>query len=206
MSTISSGADWKERLTQRLEPLLKSSTLLEDASAYQGIPFILFHYPPTAEAELRGEARRLATRVEASTQRKVVSLSMADLLWDAVRKAHPPDGKALFEAERTLDADSQSARLELVADHVRAIVSEAYPLPAMIAERAKGLDPKRDILFLTRVGALFPVYRASALLENLMGTVRVPTVLFYPGARSGTNSLRFMDSLDALHSYRHKIF
>lgn len=39
-----------------------------------------------------------------------------------------------------------------------------------------------------------------------MGAVRVPTVLFYPGSRSGTNSLRFMDSLDAVHSYRHRIY
>jgi hypothetical protein len=206
MSTILSGADWKARLTDQLEPLLKSPTLLADASAYQGVPFVLFHYPPTAELELRREVQALAKRVEGKTRRKILILSMADLLWEAIQKAHPPDARALFDAERTAAADSQTSRLEMVTEHVRAILSEEHPLPDRISQRARDLSPEKDILFLVRVGALFPVYRASALLENLMGTVRVPTVLFYPGARSGTNSLRFMDSLDALHSYRHKIF
>jgi len=90
--------------------------------------------------------------------------------------------------------------------HILSMADEIVPLPAMIRERAAGLAPDKDLLVLTRVGALYPAYRASALLENLMGAITVPTILFYPGTRSGTNSLRFMDSLDALHSYRHKIY
>jgi hypothetical protein len=97
-------------------------------------------------------------------------------------------------------------RLERLQETIRSIVSEVCPLPELIKERADGLDAKKNILFLTRVGALYPAYRASALLENLMGDVKVPTILFYPGTRTGTNTLRFMDSLEALHGYRHKIF
>ncbi len=67
-------------------------------------------------------------------------------------------------------------------------------------------DPLRDIVFILRTGALFPVYRTFSLLEQLKGRVHVPTVLFYPGDLDGAAGLRFMGVLDAEHNYRPKIF
>ena len=67
-------------------------------------------------------------------------------------------------------------------------------------------DPLRDIVFIVRAGALFPVYRTSSLLEQLKGKVNVPAVLFYPGELDGAAGLRFMGVLDAEHNYRPKIF
>lgn len=66
--------------------------------------------------------------------------------------------------------------------------------------------PERDIVFLTRAGALFPFYRTSALLERMMGHVQVPAVLFFPGRRDGPAGLSFMGVLDADHHYRARIF
>jgi hypothetical protein len=206
MSSTWSNSAWLPRLTGRLEPLLKSPKLATEISTYQGVPFALFAYPPTAERELRREVAMLRTRIEHQTTRAVTVISMADLLWRAIRTAYPPDGKALFEAERSMASEAPDRRLENLQETIRAVVSDVCPLPQQIAERARGLDPAKSIVFLTRVGSLYPAYRASALLENLMGSVRVPTILFYPGTRTGTNTLRFMDSLEALHGYRHKIF
>ena len=67
-------------------------------------------------------------------------------------------------------------------------------------------DPARDVVFILRTGALFPVYRTFSLLEQLKGRVHVPTVLFYPGDLDGAAGLRFMGVLDAEHNYRPKIF
>lgn len=206
MSSTWSDSDWRGRLRERLEPLLKSPDLVKEISTYQGVPYALFAYPPTAERALRREVALLATRVENESGRRVHRLSMAELLWEAVREAFPPAGRALFESERAQAHEPPRRRLELLRDTMAQVLGEVAPLPQKIEARAAGLDPDRDLLFLTRVGALYPAFRASALLENLMGTVPVPTVLFYPGTRSGRNSLRFMDTLDALHSYRHKIF
>ena len=36
----------------------------------------------------------------------------------------------------------------------------------------------RDVVLIHRTGALFPVYRTFSLLEQLKGSVHVPTVLF----------------------------
>lgn len=199
-------SDWKARLTDRLEPILKSADLEAEISTYDGVPFALFAYPPTAERELRREVKMLATRIEQQTPRRVTVISLAELLWEAIRKALPPDGTPLFEAERSQAQDDAEQRLEMLEGTIRNVVSEISPLPDMIASRVADVDHEKAIVFLTRVGALYPAYRASALLENLMGRVRAPTILFYPGTRSGRNSLRFMDSLEALHGYRHKIF
>ena len=67
-------------------------------------------------------------------------------------------------------------------------------------------DPLRDVVFIVRAGALFPIYRTSSLLEQLKGKVHVPAVLFYPGELDGAAGLRFMGVLDAEHNYRPKIF
>jgi hypothetical protein len=64
----------------------------------------------------------------------------------------------------------------------------------------------QHVVFITRAGSLFRMYRTSTLLEQLKGKVRVPAVLFYPGYLDGAAGLRFMGVLDAVHNYRPKIF
>ena len=206
MSSSWSDTDWRGRLTERLEPLLKSPQLVAEISTYQGVPFALFVYPPTAEPELRREMAMLATRVEQAAGRKVHVVSMADVLWEAIRAAYPPDGKRLFDSERNLHSEPQEDRLVQLRDNMEQLLSDVAPIPDAIRKRAEKLNPDRDLLFISRVGTLFPAYRTSALLDNLMGIVTVPTIIFYPGTRSGTNSLRYMDSLEAIHSYRCKIY
>lgn len=206
MSSSWSDARWRERLRDDLEPVLKSPNLNAEISTTQGVPFAIFAYPPTEEHEARKEIDMLATRVEHATARTVKQLSMANLIREAIHAAAPPDGTDIYEAERSLADMPVEARLEELRNQMESILSEVSPLPEMILGHASDLSPEKDILFLTRVGALYPAYRASALLDDLMGSLRVPTVLFYPGTRAGVSSLRFMDSLEALHSYRHKIF
>ena len=206
MSSTWTHSGWKDRLTQRLEPLLKSPGLVKEISTYQGVPFALFAYPPTAERELRREVGMLGTRVEHETIRRVKTISMADLLWVAIRTAYPPDGKALFDAERSMAWEEPEERLSKLQSTIQNILDEVCPLTGLITSQVADLEPTTSIVFLTRVGALYPAYRASTLLENLMGRVTVPTILFYPGTRTGTTTLRFMDSLDNQHGYRHKIF
>ena len=81
------------------------------------------------------------------------------------------------------------------------------PLDDLVARRIPDdADPLKDVIFITRAGALFPIYRTSSLLEQLKGKVHVPSVLFYPGELDGVAGLRFMGILDAEHNYRPKIF
>jgi hypothetical protein len=105
-----------------------------------------------------------------------------------------------FAAERDQGTDT-------IVDTVHSVLSEYAPLVDLVAAKMPGApDPLRDMVFITRTGALFPVYRTFSLLEQLKGHVTVPTVLFYPGDLDGAAGLRFMGVLAAEHNYRPKIF
>ena len=116
----------------------------------------------------------------------------------SVRAQRPPE--EWFTAER-------EQGVETIVETVHAVLSEYAPLVDLVAARMPETpDPHRDIVFILRTGALFPVYRTFSLLEQLKSRVQDPTVLFYPGDLDGAAGLRFMGVLDAEHNYRPKIF
>jgi len=44
--------DWRERLTGRLEPVLRSADPRPEISAYHDMPYAIFRYPPEEEFEV----------------------------------------------------------------------------------------------------------------------------------------------------------
>ncbi len=190
--------DWKERLTGRLEPVLRSADPRPDISAYHDMPYAIFRYPPEAEFDVRQEVALLRTRLEQAGKR-VTTISLAECLHSAL-EAEGMGPEALVDAER-------SVGLEPTIETIHQVLSEYQPLDELVAQRIPtDADPLRDVVFIVRAGALFPIYRTSSLLEQLKGKVRVPAVLFYPGELDGAAGLRFMGVLDAEHNYRPKIF
>jgi hypothetical protein len=190
--------DWKERLTRQLEPVLMQPDPRQQLSAYHDMPYAIFRYPPEEEFGVRRQVSLLRTRLEQSGKR-VTIISLAECLAAAL-EAEDMGPDALIDAER-------SVGLEATVDTVFQILSDYQPLDALVARRIPAdADPLRDLVFIVRAGALFPVYRTSALLEQIKGKVQVPTVLFYPGELDGAAGLRFMGVLDAEHNYRPKIF
>jgi hypothetical protein len=190
-------SDFEKRLRNDLEPVLALDDPRPRISAYHNMPYALFRYDPEEELALRKQVTLLETRL---TQRgkRVRRISLAECLDEALRSQRPLD--EWFAAEREQGTET------LIAT-IHAVLSEYRPLVELVAARMpEGPDPLRDIVFITRAGALFPVYRTFSLLEQLTGRVTVPTVLFYPGVLDGAAGLRFMGVLDAEHNYRPKIF
>ena len=190
--------DWKERLKNRLEPILKSSDPRPDISAYHDMPYAIFQYSPEEEFEVRRELTMMKTRLEQAGKRGT-TVSLAECL----RTALEAEGMG---TETLVDAET-SVGLGPTIETVHQVLSEYQPLDDLVSQRIPAdADPLRDIVFIVRAGALFPVYRTSSLLEQLKGKVEVPAVLFYPGELDGVAGLRFMGVLDAEHNYRPKIF
>lgn len=190
--------DWKERLLERLEPLLAQSDPRPDISAYHDMPYAIFCYPPDAEFAVRQETALLRTRLEQAGKR-VTTISLAECMAAAL-EAEDLAPEELIESERTVG-------LESTVETIHEVLSELRPLDELVADRIpKDADPLRDVVFIVRAGALFPVYRTSSLLEQLKGKVHVPAILFYPGELDGAAGLRFMGVLDAEHNYRPKIY
>ena len=185
------------RLTDDLEPVLSLRDPREKISAYHDMPYALFRYDPEEEFELRKQVTLLETRLSQRGKR-IKRISLAECLDEAMRSQRPL--KEWFAAER-------EQGVETVVETVHSVLSEYAPLVDLVAARMpEDPDPLRDVAFILRTGALFPVYRTFSLLEQLKNRVLVPTVLFYPGDLDGAAGLRFMGVLDAEHNYRPKIF
>lgn len=190
-------SDLEHRLKQTLEPLLELPDPRQRISAYHDMPYALFRYDPEDEFELRKQVTLLETRLSQKGKR-VHRISLAECLDEAMRSQRSLE--EWFTAERELG-------VEAIVETVHSVLSEYSPLVDLVASRMpEDADPLRDIVFILRTGALFPVYRTFSLLEQLKGRVHVPTVLFYPGDLDGSAGLRFMGVLDAEHNYRPKIF
>ena len=190
-------SDLEHRVKQSLEPVLELPDPRQRISAYHDMPYALFRYDPEDEFELRKQVTLLETRLSQQGKR-VRRISLAECLDEAMRSQRSLE--EWFNAERELG-------VEAIVEPVHSVLSEYSPLVDLVASRMpEDADPLRDIVFILRTGALFPVYRTFSLLEQIKGRVHVPTVLFYPGNFDGAAGLRFMGVLDAEHNYRPKIF
>jgi len=170
-------------------------------SVYRDLPFAILRYDPSDEWEVRREQRLLKTRLE-QHDRRVHLIPMSDFLWQAIDQTEGLDAIVELERQRGFVAAQEQVTTYL-AD------PDWSPLPDMLAERLSLLDPKRDVAFLVRAGAMAPaLYRVSHLLEEMHGRTLVTSILFYPGGIEGTTGLRFMDLQDraALGSYRVKVY
>jgi len=190
-------SDLEHRLKHDLEPVLSLPDPRERISAYHDMPYALFRYEPDEEFDLRKQVTLLETRLTQKGKR-VKRISLAECLDEAMRSQRPLD--EWFSAERDQGTDT-------LVETVHSALSEYVPLVDLVAARMPDEpNPLRDIVFILRTGALFPVYRTFSLLEQLKGRVIVPAVLFYPGDLDGAAGLRFMGVLAAEHNYRPKIF
>lgn len=189
------GAEWRVRNV--LDPLLSLDDPRERISAYHDMPYALFRYDPDEELTLRAEVTLLETRLSEKGKR-VTRISLAECLQEALVADRPlPEW---FEAERQLGSDT-------LVETIHSVISSYHVLDDLVARRMpKNADPRRDVVFILRAGALFPAYRTSALLEQLKGRIHAPTILFYPGTLDGAAGLQFMGVLDSDPNYRPKIF
>ncbi len=190
-------SDFGDRLRNNLEPVLAMADPREKISAYHDMPYAIFHYDPEQELPLRREVSSLQTRLE-NKGKRITRISLAECLETALRSEATLE--EWFENERTFGA-------EKAIEDVHKLLADRVPLVDLVADRMPAdPDPRKDLVFIVRTGALFPVYRTFSLLEQLKGRVVVPTVLFYPGDLEGAAGLRFMSVLQAEHNYRPKIF
>jgi hypothetical protein len=93
-----------------------------------------------------------------------------------------------------------------ISQTVHQVLSEYSPLDQLVLSKVPdNPDPHRDILWITRAGALYPCYRTSTLVEHFQEKLDIPGVLFYPGEIIQPAGLSFMGLHDAEHNYRAKL-
>ena len=135
---------------------------------------------------MRREMRLLKTRLEKDTDRRIVFISLAELLWQAVDESEGMSALTQKEREEGFEA-AQRQTYDYLSD------SDWRPLPDLLAEKLQNLDANKDLVFIWRAGALSPdIYRVSTLLDQMKGRTRVPCVLFMPATADDSDGLRFM--------------
>jgi hypothetical protein len=186
-----------ERLERTLQPILEARDPRQQLSAYHDMPYAIFRYDPDEEFALRKAVSLLATRLQ-NKGKRVTRIHLSECLTEALQSQAPLD--EWFQIEKDVG-------LEETVQTMANVLSDIRPLVDLVAERMPATpDPLTDVVFITRTGSLFPVYRTFSLLEQLKGRVTVPTVLFYPGDLDGAAGLRFMGVMQPEHNYRPKIF
>ena len=188
----------KDRI-ELLEEDLKAQP--QRISVYHDLPFAILRYDPHDEWLLRREVRLLATRLQ-EAGREVDTISMSELLWEAIEKSEGLGAVVELERERGY-LEAQEQVTTYLSDR------DWCPLADLLAERLEKYDQENSIALLTRLAAMAPgIYHMSKLLDLMQSKTRVTTIMFYPGSIDGTTGLRFMDLKDreALGNYRVKIY
>jgi hypothetical protein len=193
-------------LKERIELLERD--LRADPPAFsmsRDLPFAIFRYDPQHPGEdewrMRREIIHLATRVENGTGKRVHLLPLSKLFWRSIEESEGIDTLVELERERGFLSAEEQVNLYLSDPQWRRLVD-------LLAGDTRDMDPGREMLFLTRAAVFAPAaYRVSSLLEQVMGKVRVPSVLFYPGTWTGSlNFLGLRSDEEPLGSYRVKIY
>lgn len=169
------------------------------------LPFAIFRYDPKHPGEnewqVRSEIKHLATRVQNATGKRIHLLPLSKLYWKSIAESEG------LEAIVTLEKESGFLAAE---EQVSTYLSDPdwRPLTTLLIEEVNGMDPSNDILFLFRASVFAPSsYRLSSLLEQMMGRLKIPSVLFYPGTWVGSlNYMGLRKGEEPLGSYRVKIY
>ena len=131
--------------------------------------------------------------------KRVTRISLAECLIEAIKT----EG---YTEQDMLDNEPLTG-VEAMVDTIHSLLESSQPLVDLVAARLpQDQNPTKDVVLLNRTGALFPVYRSHALLEQMKGILKVPAILFYPGELDGPTGLSFMGALDPDPNYRPRIF
>ncbi|OYD07751.1 BREX protein BrxB domain-containing protein [Paludifilum halophilum] len=137
------------------------------------VPYFIFDYPPEEELIVRAAVERYVQRLPI----EVLHVNMFDLMMEQFSGVGV-DSLLELEREEGTDElfDAMSPSLE------------SRSLAKIIAERSRG----KQMIFITRMGSVYPMIRTNSILYNLGDLkVNVPVVVFYPGSYSEQGLMMF---------------
>ena len=184
------------------EPLQR---IADDALAYVSNPsgtppYSVYVYDPEDDFAVRRDMTDLSAYLTAHGV-DVAAISLSALFWKAVDESGFFD--EIVNVEKGNPGDSWG--LEQVHETLHEILTAEPSLAARVLTAARD-KPSNCVVILYRAGALYPVFRTSALLDDLRDRLMHPVVLLYPGHVVDPYGLKFMGLREATHGYRAKIF
>jgi len=195
-------------LDQRFSALRSRLELGRSLSSYGSDPVFYLVFPPADLLAVK--ARTTAWKGQlANAGWDVTLFSLGEMLQRFLDASE--SYAALREHEPALREDRTPNELlehqRVVAENLRALVLKDGRLaPQLMAPLVAAVDAAnqrpRGLLLLTDVEALHPVLRVNAIENHLLGKVRNPVVVLYPGIRHGQNALSFLGVYPPDPNYR----
>lgn len=150
-------------------------------SAARSDPFYYFVYAPEQALDVRRRMPVWTARLR-NAGLEVERVSFSDLLWELV------DASGRWDAWLQVEADADP---EQVNEAIRDVLRSGDALVKRVASLVERERPGR-VVFLTDTEMLHPYFRVRVLESTLHDRIHVPTVVFYPGRRSGQFGLHFL--------------
>ena len=155
---------------KRILPILQNQNFLDLSLAGVEVPFYIYPYNASKQAEMDDMVKLLVSQL-ASNGVPVLEINLFNLLLDCMKKNDDLEWELEHEQERSRD--------EMLTELQGILDVETEIVPAI--RKLREATPHK-LLFLTGIGACYPVLRAHVLLNNLFSVVNdVPLVMFFPG-------------------------
>ena len=182
-------------------------------STNRNYPFAIFHYRPDEEFRARQLIGELVEELRLAGW-NIRTVDLFGVLLDYLQLEEDGDLiPAWIEEEKMLYRrykEDYSKPLDFLGNALSGFYNRKTGYPRRVLEDIRnasdGADENRSVIFLSRIGALYPFYRTSALLRFLDEGVRIPTIVLYPGERTDQHYLSFMGEMDADRDYRPRIY
>jgi hypothetical protein len=189
--------DELREIGQRLVDWFKRPTGSTDTAPYQ-----VYVYPPAREWDVRRDLGELASWLARPEQGIAsVSISLADVLWQALDETGWTDELFVQERDAAGDPATQAEVHKAVAELLRRPTPLSQRVINEVHERTAEIGPAA--VFLYRAGSLYPSFRTSGLLDDLRSRLTdVPVTMLYPGELQGEFGLRFMGKWEPTYNYR----
>lgn len=182
-------------------------------STNRNYPFAIFQYPPHEEFKMRAKLLEL---LDALRSKAWIILNV-DLFSTLIEYLSKQENGELIEAliqeeklQYKASRENHLMPLNVLQNSLDIFLKnpEEYPKVVFdkIMEKTEHSDVTKTVIFLSRIGGLYPFYRTSSLLRYLDKGIRVPTIVLYPGEKTEQHYLSFMGEMDADRDYRPRIY
>lgn len=180
----------QQRLNALL-PALQSPRLLGNQGIGNEIGFYIFDYDPEHEPLVQQHIPKLRSKLESSTSSlKVVEINLYSAVLSILEE------RRVLQKAFELEATKGNAALE---KSIKPMVRPEQVVDYIQKQRIQGNE---RLIFLTGVGACYPILRSHTVLNNLHPVLdRTPLVMFFPGSYDG-QELRLFNTLKDDNYYR----
>jgi Domain of unknown function (DUF1788) len=179
-----------EQRLQSLLPVLVDRRFLNNQGIGNEVGIYIFDYDPEHELTVQNYIRHLEDELRSSPH----SLNVLNIdLYKVI--LHLLEERKVLEKVFSLEEKAGNASL---ADKIKPLIRPDRILESI--EKTK--LGNEQLIFLTGVGASYPLLRSHTLLNNLQSPIeRTPLVLFFPGSYDG-HELRLFNTLKDDNYYR----